>query len=60
MGCKTNKKRYTTNIMKRNEHYLSPELTVISVVVEAGFSVSDESDYGYPGENPDWNDFGEF
>ena len=46
--------------MKRNEHYLSPELTVISVVVEAGFSVSDESDFGYPGEYPDWNDFGEF
>jgi hypothetical protein len=46
--------------MKKNEQYLAPELIVISVEVEAGFSVSDESDYGYPGEYPDWNDFGEF
>ena len=46
--------------MKKNEQYLAPELIVISVEVEAGFSVSDESDYGYPGEYPYWNDFGEF
>lgn len=46
--------------MKTNEHYLAPELIVISVAVEAGFSASEESDYGYPGEYPDWNDFGDF
>ena len=46
--------------MKKNEQYLAPELIVISVVVEAGFSASNDSDYGLPGEHPDWNDFGEF
>ena len=56
----TNKKKHTTNIMKRDEQYLAPELIVISVEVEAGFSVSEESEYGYPGEYPEWNDFGDF
>lgn len=48
------------NTMKKNEQYLAPELIVISVEVEAGFSASNDSDYGLPGESPDWNDFGEF
>ena len=38
--------------------YLRPELWLYSVAAEQGFTVSDE--LGYPGENPDFNDFGEF
>lgn len=46
--------------MEKNENYLAPELTIISVDIEAGFSLSSDSDFGLPGENPEWNDFGEF
>lgn len=38
--------------------YTSPQLMLYSVTAEQGFAVSDEM--GYPGENPDFNDFGEF
>lgn len=38
--------------------YTSPRITIYSVVAEQGFSLSEG--VGYPGENPDFNDFGEF
>ena len=38
--------------------YISPSFTIYSVMAEQGFSLSEG--VGYPGENPDFNDFGEF
>ena len=41
-----------------NRGYQSPELSVFSIVAEAGFSISDG--IGLPGENPNFNDYGDF
>ena len=50
------------NFMKKvNEveyGYQSPMLEVLNIVAEAGFTISDG--IGLPGENPNFNDFGDF
>lgn len=46
------------NKINNNRSYICPQLAFFAVAAEQGFSVSDE--IGYPGENPDFNDFGEF
>ena len=38
--------------------YTRPQLQVFSVAAERGFLLSEGA--GYPGENPDFNDYGEF
>ena len=43
---------------KVNESYQTPLLEVLSIVTEAGFTISDG--IGLPGETPGFNDFGDF
>lgn len=38
--------------------YQIPMLEVLNIVAEAGFTISDG--IGLPGENPNFNDFGDF
>ena len=42
----------------RRLNYISPELSKIDFVVEAGFALSDS--LGLPGETPESKDYGEF
>lgn len=41
-----------------NSWYENPQLSVMNVATEAGFSLSESA--GLPGETPNVNDFGEF
>lgn len=43
---------------KVNEDYQTPLLEVLNIATEAGFTISDG--IGLPGENPNFNDFGDF
>lgn len=49
-------------IMKKvsggNSWYETPQLSVLEIATEAGFALSDGA--GLPGENPNFNDYGEF
>ena len=38
--------------------YQSPQLSIFEVEAEAGFTISDG--FGMPGENPEFNDYGDF
>jgi len=40
--------------------YFEPQMEMLYVEVEAGFEASGEDYSGLPGEDPDFNDFGEF
>lgn len=45
-------------VSRGDSGYQRPQLSVFNVEAEAGFTISDG--YGMPGENPDFNDFGDF
>lgn len=45
--------------VNKTQIYTRPEIELQSIAAERGFFLSDEVT-GYPGENPDFNDFGEF
>lgn len=41
-------------------YYVEPLIEVIHIEAEAGFVVSQVDSSGYPGEEPDYNDYGNF
>lgn len=45
--------------MINKNNYIAPELYVELCAVEEGIAVS-ENNWGYPGEDPEFNDYGEF
>ncbi|MBR3826946.1 MAG: hypothetical protein IKJ38_04450 [Alistipes sp.] len=40
--------------------YQEPQMEILYIEVEAGFTASGEDYSGLPGEDPDFKDFGEF
>lgn len=42
------------------QSYFEPQLEIYYVEVEAGFEASNSDMFGLPGEDPEFNDFGEF
>lgn len=60
LHCVLKSTNYYIHYTMIKRDYREPQMEILYIEVEAGFTASGEDYSGLPGEDPEFNDFGEF